>query len=95
MSNYEGSEYKIVGYRKNGSAIYAHVATPAAPAPPAPPAPVSAPVRFETKAAEAAKAKDRLRTNRKTSKNKTKLGIGKTNIQPLNTGVLKAGQINY
>lgn len=65
----------------------------AAPAPTAPP-PKPAPVRFETRAAEARKSKDRLRRNRKSSRNKTKLGIGKTNIQPLNSGVF--GQtINY
>jgi len=54
-----------------------------------------APVRFETKAAEANKAGSRIRRNRKTSNNKTKLGIGKTNIQPLSLGVLGNQTINY
>ena len=63
---------------------------------PAPKRPASkpAPVRFETRAAEARKSKDRLRRNRRSSRNKTKLGIGKKNIQPLNSGVF--GQtVNY
>lgn len=57
------------------------------------PTPVAAPTRYESNASTVAQAKERLRTNKKTTSNKTKLGISDTNIQPLNTGVF-SGYIN-
>lgn len=64
----------------------------ATPAPP-PPSAKKAPTRFSVAASTIEAAKDRLRSNRSTTTNKTKLGISDTNIQPLNAGVF-SGYIN-
>lgn len=85
--NYEGSEYKIVGHRKNGTPIWAHVPVPAAPVAPPPP-PVQAapkpPLRITKRQTVGVKKNTKTK-----NKSKDNLRIGRTsNVQPLQAGAV-------